>query len=389
MPASAVPLRDPAVPPGGWAAYFLRLGTFGFGGPIALAAAMHQDLVEERRWVTQGEYKEGLALAQVAPGPLAAQLAIYLGWVRGGVLGATLTGGAFVAPSFLMVIVLAWGYLRYGELSWMQAAFYGIGAAVIAIIARGAVKLATKTVGRDPSLAVVMVVNAVVVAWTGQELVWVFLLSGLMIPLVRGLRAGSCSGPAMPLLLPGAWWVTGLSGAADETVLARVFLFFAKASLVVFGSGLAVVPFLHGGVVGSFGWLTERQFLDAVAVSMITPGPVVITVAFIGYLVAGPLGGLLAAIGIFIPTWLAVVVMAPWFRRVMTNRALRAAVDGVTAAAAGAIAGAVVVLGRRALVDEATWIIAVVTLLLLWRARGIPEPALIVGAGLAGLILPR
>jgi chromate transporter len=191
-------------------------------------------------------------------------------------------------------------------------------------------------------------------------------------------------GGAVPLLLP-TWWLAGLHGAADPAVLTTLFAFFAKASLVVFGSGLAVVPFLHGGVVTGYGWLTERQFLDAVAVSMITPGPVVITVAFIGALVAGLLGGIVAALGMFVPTWLAVVLLAPGFRRIMASPGLRAAVDGVTAAAAGAIAGAVVVLGRRALVDPATWLIALVTLLLLWLVRRIPEPLLIVAAGIVGL----
>jgi chromate transporter len=393
---SSMPAEDAVVavtvkvaPRSAWTAYFLRLGALGFGGPIALSAAMQRDLVEDRRWITPDEYKEGLALAQLAPGPLAAQLAIYLGWLRGGVLGATITGVAFVSPSFLMVLLLAWLYLRFGGLPWMQAAFYGIGAAVIAIIARGAIKLAERAVGRDLLLASVMLVNAAAVAWTARELVWVFALSGLVVPLFRLARQRVPNGKVAPLFLPWAWWVTGLHGVADQATLGRVFTFFGKASLVVFGSGLAVVPFLHGGVVTSFGWLTERQFLDAVAVSMITPGPVVITVAFIGYLVAGPLGGLVAALGMFLPTYLSVVLVAPWFRRFMANRTLRAAVDGVTAAAAGAIAGAVVVLGRRALIDAPTWGIALLTLVLLWRVRRIPEPAVIVGAGLLGLLLAR
>jgi chromate transporter len=370
-------------PLGAWVAYFLRLGTFGFGGPIALAAAMRHDLVEQRGWITDAEYKEGLALAQLAPGPLAAQLAIYLGWIRAGLLGATLVGLAFVGPSFVMVLLLAWGYLHYGGLPWMQAVFYGIGAAVIAIIARGAVTLSTRTVGRDVLLGAILALNALVVAVTERELLWVFVLSGLVVPLARGMvpRLG---GGAVPLLLP-TWWLAGLHGAADPAVLTTLSAFFAKASVVVFGSGLAVVPFLHGGVVTGYGWLTERQFLDAVAVSMITPGPVVITVAFIGALVAGLLGGIVAALGMFVPTWLAVVLLAPGFRRIMASPGLRAAVDGVTAAAAGAIAGAVVVLGRRALVDPATWLIALVTLLLLWRVRRIPEPLLIVAAGIVGL----
>ena len=171
--------------------------------------------------------------------------------------------------------------------------------------------------------------------------------------------------------------------------MARILGFFAKAAVVVFGSGLAVVPFLHGGVVRDYGWLTERQFLDAVAVSMITPGPVVITVAFIGYLVAGPVGGLIAAIGMFLPTYLAVVLAAPSFHRVTANRRLKAAVDGITAAATGAIAGAVVVLGRRAITDAATIGIALVTLLVLIRVRRVPEPLVIVAAGVAGIVLMR
>ena len=380
---------EPAVPLAAWAAYFLRLGTLGFGGPIALSAAMQRDLVEARGWVTPAEYKEGLALAQLAPGPLAAQLAIYLGWVRRRVLGATVTGLAFVSPSLIMVLALAALYVRYGGLPWMQAAFYGIGAAVIAIIARGALQLAERTVGRDRLLAAVMLANAAVVVSTEHELLWVFVLSGVTVPLMRRFNSRPTAPGAVTSLLPWGWWITGLHGAADRTMLIRLFGYFAKAALVVFGSGLAVVPFLHGGVVGSFGWLTERQFLDAVAVSMITPGPVVITVAFIGYLVAGPVGGLVAALGIFLPTYLVVVLVAPWFRRVMANRTLRLAVDGVTAAAAGAIAGAVVVLGRRALVDGPTWGIALGTLVLLWRVPRVPEPALILGAGVAGLLLPR
>ena len=376
----------PGVPLSGLIRYFLRLGTFGFGGPIALTAAMQRDLVLDRGWVTADEYKEGLALAQLAPGPLAAQLAIYLGWVRWGVLGATAAGLAFVGPSFLMVIVLSAFYLRFGQLAWIQGAFYGIGAAVIAIVARGASKLMRSSVGADPLLWAVLVVNAVVVAWTEAEILWVFALSGVMVMAWRGWHGRlPASGAALGIV---PWWlVTGLHGPASMEMLGRLLGFFAKAAVVVFGSGLAVVPFLHGGAVREYGWLTDRQFLDAVAVSMITPGPVVITVAFIGYLVAGPLGGLVAALGMFLPTYLAVVLAAPSFHRVMGNPHLKAAADGVTAAATGAIAGAVVVLGRRAVIDAATLGIAVITLLVLLRARRVPEPLVIIAAGIAGILL--
>jgi chromate transporter len=374
---------------GGLARYFLRLGTFGFGGPIALTAAMQRDLVVGRRWVTVEEYKEGLALAQLAPGPLAAQLAIYLGWARWKLLGATVVGLAFVGPSFLMVLALSAFYIRFGELSWMQGAFYGIGAAVIAIVARGAGKLLRSSVGHDRLLWAVVLVNAVVVAWVEAEILWVFALSGVVVLAWRAWRGRiSSPGTAAAAIVP--WWlITGLHGPASTETLGQILGFFAKASVVVFGSGLAVVPFLHGGAVGEYGWLTERQFLDAVAVSMITPGPVVITVAFIGYLVAGPLGGLLAAVGMFLPTYLAVVLAAPSFHRVMASEHLKAAVDGVTAAATGAIAGAVVVLGRRAIVDGPTIAIAIATLLVLTRVRRLPEPLVIIAAGVVGVVLTR
>jgi chromate transporter len=169
--------------------------------------------------------------------------------------------------------------------------------------------------------------------------------------------------------------------------LLRIFLYFAEAGAFVFGSGLAIVPFLHGGVVNQFHWLTERQFLDAVAVAMITPGPVVITVAFIGYLVAGLFGGLSAALGVFLPCYLFVILPAPYFKRIAQNPWIAAFVEGVTAAATGAIAGAAVVLGRRAIFDIPTAAIAVVTFLILWKIRRVPEPIIIVFAGIAGVVL--
>ena len=365
--------------------YFLKLGTLGFGGPIALAGYMQRDLVDERGWIAPDDYKQGLALAQLAPGPLAAQLAIYLGWVRGRVLGATLVGIAFVAPSFLMVLVLSALYLKFGGLAWMQALFYGIGAAVIAIIAWSAARLARTTLGRDRLLWGLFAVSLIVTAWTAREIIWVFVASGL-IPLLARAR------PAMPTktLLVAAWpaWLTsGLTGAASVGGLWKLFAYFAAAGLFVFGSGLAIVPFLHGGVVEQFRWLTERQFLDAVAVSMITPGPVVITVAFIGYLVAGPLGATVAAIGVFAPVYFVTVLAAPHFRRFAESPRIKAFVDGVTAAATGAIAGAVLVLGRRALVDLPTVLICAATLAVIVKMKRVPEPALIAASGVVGLLL--
>jgi chromate transporter len=364
--------------------YFLRLGTLGFGGPIALAGYMQRDLVERRRWISRQDYVRGLALAQLAPGPLAAQLAIYLGWVRARVLGATLVAVAFVLPSFVMVIALAVAYVELGGLSWMQAVFYGVGAAVIAIIARSVHKLTKLTLAKDPLLWAVFAINAVVTAVTESEIVWVFVASGVGVYLIRiRPRLASHAGS----LVPWTWWFTGLHGPATSSVLWQLCIYFAEAGAFVFGSGLAIVPFLHGGVVEHHGWLTERQFLDAVAVAMITPGPVVITVAFIGFLVAGFAGASAASIGVFLPCYLFVVIPAPYFHRIADNRSIKAFVDGVSAAAAGAIGGAAVVLGRRAITDVPTVAIALATLLVLIKAKKIPEPIVIVGAGLVGLAL--
>ena len=368
-------------------AYFIRLGTFGLGGPIALAGSMQRDLVERRRWISQQEYKEGLALAQLAPGPLAAQLAIYLGWARAGIIGATAVAVAFIMPSFLMVLALSALYVRLGGLSWMLGTFYGIGAAVIAVIARATVKLAKLTLGSDAVLWTICCLSAVVTAWTESEIFSLFIAAGLATMAARARTRPALGSAAMMLPVGGVATATAVQAASTAPAgLGTIFWFFAKAGAVVFGSGLAIVPFLHGGAVQRFHWLTERQFLDAIAVSMITPGPVVITVAFIGYLVAGTSGATVAALGVFLPVYLFVILPAPYFRRFASNPQVHAFVDGVTAAATGAIAGAAFVLGRRAITDLGAALICVVAFAILTGAKRIPEPVIMVGAGILGLV---
>jgi len=362
--------------------YFLGLGTVGFGGPIALAGRMQQDLIDSRGWVRKEDYLEGLALAQLAPGPLAAQLAIYLGYIRAGVLGATAVGVAFVIPSFLMVLALSAAYVRFGGLPWMQGMFYGIGAAVIGIIARSAFKLTKLALSKDKLLWGIFTVLAVSTAWTSREIVWVFLLGGLVNLLAKGFPGRLPVRSTVLLLFAPAT----VAAFGTSTTLVQIFVYFAKAGLFVFGSGLAVVPFLYGGVVQGHHWLTDHQFVDAVAVAMITPGPVVITVAFIGYLVAGVAGATAAALGIFLPVYLVVVLLAPSYKRWAKNPHLTSFVRGVTAAATGAIAGAVVVLARRSVYDLPTILICAVSLGVLFRWK-VPEPVLIGCAAVAGLLL--
>lgn len=367
--------------------YMLRLGTLGFGGPVALAGYMHRDLVDERKWITDADYKEGLALAQLAPGPLAAQLAIYLGYVHYRILGATLVGIAFVIPSFLMVVALGWAYVRFGGLTWMQSVFYGVGAAVIGIIAISAYKLTNKSVGRDKLLWVIYLVLATVTVVTESEIAWLFLAAGIVVWFWRAPPKWLRQGGLNALAATQVPAVSGIVSTVDWPLLTQIGVFFAKAGAFVFGSGLAIVPFLYGGVVTEHHWLNDKQFVDAVAVAMITPGPVVITVGFIGYLVAGLPGACVAALATFLPCYLFTVLPAPYFKKYGKLPAVKAFVDGITAAAVGAITGSVIVIARRSIVDWPTVVLALVTVLLLWRFKKLQEPVIVVAAALFGLVV--
>ncbi|MFL9861522.1 chromate transporter [Paraburkholderia madseniana] len=365
--------------------YMLRLGTFGFGGPVALVGYMHRDLVERRGWISEQDYKEGLALAQMMPGPLAAQLGIYLGYVHYRVLGATVAGIAFVLPSFLMVVALGWAYAQYGGLSWMQAVFYGVGAAVVGIIAMSAYKLTRKTIGKDRLLWAIFLTLAVVTVVTQSEIAWLFIAGGLINWFRRAPPKWFGKGGLNALAVAQAPGMSGVLSGLDLPLLGQIGLFFAKAGAFVFGSGLAIVPFLYGGVVTEHHWLNDKQFVDAVAVAMITPGPVVITVGFIGYLVAGFSGACVAALGTFLPCYLFTVLPAPYFKKYGKLPAVKAFVDGITAAAVGAITGSVIVIARRSIVDWPTVMLALVTLVLLWRFKELQEPVIVVAAALFGL----
>jgi chromate transporter len=368
-------------------AYMLRLGTLGFGGPVALVGYMQRDLVEERGWISAADYKEGLALAQLAPGPLAAQLGIYLGYVHYRILGATLAGLAFVLPSFLMVVALGWAYVRFGGISWMQAVFYGVGAAVTGIIAMSAKKLTVKTLGRDKLLWAVYLVLAAVTIATESEVAWLLIAGGVLVWLLRAPPQWARRGTLGAVSVAELPLAAGLLGGADLSLLTQIGIFFAKAGTFVFGSGLAIVPFLYGGVVTEHHWLNEKQFVDAVAVAMITPGPVVITVGFIGYLIAGFGGATVAALATFIPCYLFTILPAPYFKRYGKLPGVVAFVDGITAAAVGAITGSVVVLAKRSITDIPSVLLVAVTILLLWRYKKLQEPVIIAAAAAAGLIL--
>jgi chromate transporter len=390
--SNSIPSPTLAAPAPGYSlwqlvAYMLRLGALGFGGPVALAGYMYRDLVEQRHWISDSDYKEGLALAQLMPGPLAAQLAIYLGYVHYSVLGATVVGIAFVLPSFLMVVAIGAAYVAYGGIGWMQAVFYGVGASVIGIIALSAYKLTTKSIGKDRLLWAIYLVSGAITVITESEIIWVFLGAGVLVWLLRAPPKKWSTGKLHSVAVAVPLAVAATAAAFDWNLLTQIGAFFAYAGSFVFGSGLAIVPFLYSGVVVEHKWLTDRQFLDAVAVAMITPGPVVITTGFIGYLVAGFWGALVAALATFVPCYLFTIVPAPYFKKHGKHPAILAFVDGVTAAAIGAITGAVIVLGQRSIVDLVTAGLALGTVALLWKFKKIPEPVVIVVAALAGLVL--
>jgi chromate transporter len=351
--------------------YMLKLGTLGFGGPVALVGYMRRDLVEQRGWISDSDYREGLALAQMMPGPLAAQLGIYLGYVHYRILGATMAGLAFVLPSFLMVVALGWAYAHFGGLSWMQAVFYGVGAAVVGIIAMSAYKLTTKTLAADRLLWVIYLTLAAVTIVTESEIAWLFIAGGLVNWFRRSPPRWLGKGGLNALAVTQVPALSGVLSGLDISLLGQIGLFFAKAGAFVFGSGLAIVPFLYGGVVTEHHWLNDKQFVDAVAVAMITPGPVVITVGFIGYLVAGFAGACVAALGTFLPCYLFTVLPAPYFKKYGRLPA--------------AITGSVIVIAKRSIIDWPTVLIALATVLLLWRFKKLQEPVIVVAAALIGL----
>lgn len=371
--------------------YFLKLGTWGFGGPVALVSYMNTDLVENRKWITEEEYKEGLALAQLAPGPLAAQLGIYIGFVHYRFLGATLVAIAFVLPSFIMVVLLGMAYKLYSGLPWMLAVFYGVSAAVIGIIAISAYRLTVKSVG-----------NFNVNDFKAKWLLWIFYLVGIIVTMITQkedvLLFAGCGVIYMLIKAPPKWikrpntlpsiLIIAIGFWQNEArTLQDIGWFFLKAGTFVFGSGLAIVPFLHSGVVEQYGWLNEQEFVDSVAVAMITPGPVVITVAFIGYLIAGFPGACVAAFATFLPCYLFTIAFAPSFKKIAKNNSVKAFVEGITAVVVGALVGAVFVIATRSIVDATTAIIAITTIISLIYLKKIKEHHIIVISAILGILI--
>ncbi len=364
--------------------YYLRLGTLGFGGPVALCGQMERELVQDRGWVTKEEMREAIAVCQSLPGPLAIQVGIFISYIRGGFWGAWAGGWAFILPNFVIVAALAALYVHWGGLSLVTAIFYGVSPAVIALILHSCYRLAK--LGMEDRLQWVIVAICFVVTVAVQaEVALLFVGAGILGVLYYGslFRAGATSS-SMPVLvmLPVS---TAVAPATQGSMLGKLLLFFLKAGSLTFGSGLVIVPFLEKGLVQHTGWLDERQFLVAVAMGMLSPGPVVITATFVGYVVAGFWGSVISTIGIFLPSFLLVLIVAPILIRYRGNPNVQGFVKGAYAAAIGTILGACVLLGRIAIGDWLTALVALLSLIVLFRWK-VSNPVLVAATAIIGLI---
>jgi chromate transporter len=361
--------------------YFLRLGFLGFGGPVALVGQMERELVNEKKWLSKEQMRETIAICQSLPGPLAIQVGIYVSYLRGGFWGAWAGGWAFILPNFVIVAALGALYVYLGDLQPVTAIFYGVSPAVIALILHSCYRLAK--LGMEDWLqwaiaAVCLVVTVVLQA----EVALLFVGAGIVGILYYGSlfkrTPTALSVTAAPILAQ-------LAPTASSSILGKLLLFFLKAGSLTFGSGLVIVPFLEQGLVQQFGWLDQRQFLIAVAIGMISPGPVVITATFVGYLVAGFWGSVVSTIGIFLPSFLLVLIAAPLLARHRGNPNVQGFVKGAYAAAIGTILGACILLGRIAIGDWLTVLIGVVSLAVLFRWK-VSNPLLIAATAVVGLI---
>jgi chromate transporter len=360
--------------------YFLRLGLLGFGGPVALVGQMERELVDGKKWLTKQQMREAIAICQSLPGPLAIQVGIYISYLRGGFWGAWAGGWAFILPNFIIVAALGALYVYLGDLQPVTAIFYGVSPAVIALILHSCYRLAKLGMEDWLQWAIAAVCLAVTVILRA-EVALLFIGAGI----VGILYYGSFFKKTPAALTVTAPVVAQLAPSASGSILGKLLLFFLKAGSLTFGSGLVIVPFLQQGLVQQYGWLDQRQFLIAVAIGMISPGPVVITATFVGYLVAGFWGSLISTIGIFLPSFLLVLIAARLLARHRANPNVQGFVKGAYAAAIGTILGACVLLGRIAIGDWLTVLIAIVSLAILFRWKA-SNPALIAATAIVGLI---
>ncbi len=368
----------------GFIMYFLRLGATGFGGPLALLGYMQRDLVEERGWISRRDYIQGLAFSKLCPGPLGTQLAIYLGWVKAKTLGATQVMLAFIFAPFCIILGIAILYVEFKGLPWVHGFFYGVGPAVVGIILINGYYLAKMVLNKRLLLWGIFVFNVIVTVLFSQELVSVFIISGCIAAFYQYRQDRNAN---LYTLMLSSGLVLHVQDPFYMSMLLKFALAFLIAGTFVFGSGLAILPFLHHSLVSEHHWLTDQQFTDAIAVGMIAPGPIIMSVVFMGYLISGVLGAGIAALCIVLPCYLLVILIAPFYRRVADHPLVMAGVEGLTSAATGAIIGSAFLIGKQTIPDITAFVIFAIAFLLFLFLKKLPPVFVVLAAGVVGLIL--
>ncbi len=345
---------------------FLRLGVVAFGGPAAHIAMMREELVRRRRWVSDAQFIDLLGLTNLIPGPNSTEMAIHLGYLRAGAWGLVLGGVCFIVPAMLIVMALAWAYVRWGGLPVATGVLYGVKPVIIAIVLQAMWGLA-RTAVRGPLLAGAFVVAAALALAGVHELLVLFGAGGVAALVVPRRRAVAGAVAALAWATPAR--VMAAAAAAGGVTLGTMTLVFLKIGAVLYGSGYVLLAFLRADFVERLGWLTDRQLLDAVAVGQVTPGPVFTTATFIGFLLAGWTGAVLATVAIFLPSFVFVAASRPLLPRLRGSRRAAAFLDGVNVAALGLMAAVTWQLGRAAVVDPLTAALALAAAVLLVRTR--------------------
>jgi chromate transporter len=373
-------------PPGELARLFLKLGTIAFGGPAAHIAMMEDEVVGRRRWLTREAFLDYLGATNLIPGPNSTELAIHIGKARAGWPGLIVAGTCFILPATIIVGVIAWAYVRFGSLPEVDWLLYGVKPVVIAVVAQALWRLG-RTALKSRGLMVLGVLSIVAAALGMHELL-VLLLGALLVVVARKARPDG-SGAAMLSCAPGILW-TGVAQAvtAPAVSLWGLFAVFAKTGAVLFGSGYVLLAFLRADLVQRFGWLTEQQLLDAIAIGQVTPGPVFTTATFIGYVLGGPSGALIATLGIFLPAFVFVALSGPIVPRMRRSPTAGAMLDGVNVASLALMAVVTFHLARAAVVDAMSLTIALASAILLFRFR-VNSAWLVLGGAAGGLLVSR
>jgi len=369
---------------------FLKLGATAFGGPAVHISLLENEVVRRRQWLTQEEFLDLLGATNLIPGPNSTEMAIHIGLRRAGWKGLLIAGSCFVIPAFLITFACAWFYVRYARLPQLQGVLYGVKPVVLAIVVQALWRLG-RTALRTP-LATGIAVIALAASLLGMHELIVLLGAGIAAPLLRTggtrlLRRGrSTAAILFPPLLPLGLGGATTAAAAPAVGVLPLFLFFLKVGAVLYGSGYVLLAFLRGDLVERWGWLSEAQLLDAIAIGQVTPGPLFTTATFIGYVLAGPAGACLATTGMFLPAFLFVALSAPVIPRLRQSRVAGAFLDGVNAASLALMAAVTIHLLGGAFVDATTIVLGLASLPLLLFARVNPI-WLILAAGALGFVL--